>query len=125
MDLESRGATKIKEYQERQKTVLLLEPTSLLQEHFSAHRAAEISLATMVTTRNHGSQQNNRGDSAAALAEMKMELELIRNRHAKDLARHVNALNKLREENERFRQRFDKEERERTPREDPLEGEGS
>jgi len=58
----------------------------------------------MVTTRNHGRQQNHQeGHSATALAEMKRELDMMRKQHEKDLARQARALEMLREENERLR----------------------
>jgi len=112
---------RIKEDQERPKTLLLLlELNSLLQEHFGTHRGAMISLTTMVTTRRHESPQNNQvGDLAAVLAEM------MRKRHEEDLAHHVGTLDRVREENERLRQKINREERERTRREDRTEDEGS
>jgi len=43
---------------------------------------------------------------------MRRELEIKRKIHEKDRERHVGALNRLQEENERLRKRVDREERE-------------
>jgi len=102
------------------KTLLLLEPTGLLREHFGAHRGAEIDLAAMLTTRNnHGNQQaNQEGNSLAVLAEMRRELEMIRKLREEDRLqreeerlRQVGAHDALREENESLRQRLERMER--------------
>lgn len=68
----------------------------------------------MVTTRNQGSQQNHFvEDPTAILAEMKQELEAIKKLREEDRICHAGALDVLREENERLRQRNDKVEWER------------
>ena len=86
-----------------------------LQEHFGAHRGAEISSARiMVTTRNQENQRpHSEGNPTTMLAEVMRELEAIRRLGEEERRPQIDAFEILQFENERLRQRLDRVERER------------